>query len=208
MPLFFQQNINETTKLAIWKIEEEESFFSAKIPLNLPIVHRHKRLQHLAGRYLLPMLFEEFPIEEIAIAEARKPFLPSAQFYFSISHCKDYAAAIVSQNSQVGIDVECISNRVHDVKGKFLNHSELDFTNSFFSSDYLTMLTLMWSAKEAMYKWYGLGKVDFRQMMSIESFQLQQQGSMKGIFSKGRQMQHLDLYYKIFNPVTVVWTAT
>ena len=31
MPLFFQQDIDDSTKLAIWKIEEEESFFN--VPL-------------------------------------------------------------------------------------------------------------------------------------------------------------------------------
>jgi len=61
VPLFYQHTINATTKLGIWQIEEEESFFLAKVPLQRNITHPHKRLQHLAGRYLLQYLFPDFP---------------------------------------------------------------------------------------------------------------------------------------------------
>jgi hypothetical protein len=47
MPLFFQQQVNAHTGLAIWKIEEDEGFFD--VPLQRTITHPHKRLQHLAG---------------------------------------------------------------------------------------------------------------------------------------------------------------
>ena len=96
MPLFFQHTINETTKLGIWHIEEEEDFFLAKVPLQKSITHPHKRLQHLAGRYLLQYLFPDFPYTEILIADTRKPYLPNDQYHFSISHCSDYAAVIIS----------------------------------------------------------------------------------------------------------------
>ena len=60
MPVFYQQTINEQTKLAIWKIEEDEAFFLQHVPLQRSITHPHKRLQHLAGRYLLGYLFPRF----------------------------------------------------------------------------------------------------------------------------------------------------
>ena len=54
MPLVYQQNINEATKMAVWHISEREDFFLKKVTLSNNITHPHKRLQHLAGRYLLP----------------------------------------------------------------------------------------------------------------------------------------------------------
>ena len=96
MPLFYQHNINQDTKLGIWRIEEPESFFLEKVPLKRNVSHPYKRLQHLAGRYLLPILFEDFPLEEIRVADTRQPFLASEKYHFSISHCGEYAAAIVS----------------------------------------------------------------------------------------------------------------
>jgi len=93
LALFYQHNINDTTKLAIWKIEEDAYFFLEHVPLQREITHPHKRLQHLAGRYLLRLLFPDFPFEEILIADTKKPYLPHEQYHFSISHCGNYAAA-------------------------------------------------------------------------------------------------------------------
>src|SRR5438045_995655 len=121
MPLFYQQDINEKTRLAIWEINEEEHFFNLSIPLSRNITHPHKRLQHLAGRFLLPHLFSDFPNHEIEIADTRKPFLPKEQYHFSISHCGNYAAAIVSSTQRVGVDVELITPRLEKIKKKFLH---------------------------------------------------------------------------------------
>ena len=52
MPIFFQHQINDDTKLAVWEIKEDEDFFLQHVPLQREITHPHKRLQHLAGRYL------------------------------------------------------------------------------------------------------------------------------------------------------------
>jgi len=61
LALVYQHNINETTRLAVWHITEPESFFLKKVPLKKDVSHPHKRLQHLAGRYLLSFLFDGFP---------------------------------------------------------------------------------------------------------------------------------------------------
>src|SRR6476619_5838013 len=116
MPLFFQQQVNLHTKLAIWKIEEAESFFD--VPLQRSITNPHKRLQHLAGRYLLRYLFPDFPLDLIRIADTRKPFLEDEAFHFSVSHCGNFAAAIVSTVRRVGIDVEIPSEKVQRIRPK------------------------------------------------------------------------------------------
>ncbi len=206
MPLFFQQNINETTKLAVWRIEESEAFFLENVPLQADITHPHKRLQHLAGRYLLSYLFSDFPKEEIEIADTRKPFLPNEQYHFSISHCQLYAAAIVSSQYRVGIDVECITARVGSIKTKFLHPEELDFVNLQPSKNELALLTVLWSAKEAMFKWFGRGKVDFRSMMGTFPFDLKEDGIINGWFHKDDFEKKLQLHYKLFNEVSLVFT--
>src|SRR5687768_3039321 len=106
MPVFYQQDINATTRLGIWRINEDEAFFKKLVPLHRDVTHAHKRLQHLAGRFLLKYLFPDFPSEQVLIADTKKPFLPGEAYHFSISHCGDYAAAIVSKDMRVGIDIE------------------------------------------------------------------------------------------------------
>jgi phosphopantetheinyl transferase len=208
VPLFYQQNINETTKLAIWKIEETEAFFLAEVPLKREIVHPQKRLQHLAGRYLLPFLFPDFPYKEIEIADTRKPFLPDEQYHFSISHCGNYAAAFVSSDKRVGVDVELITPRVERIKYKFLHADEVRFVNSQSTRQQLNLLTLLWCAKEAIYKWYGLGEVDFSEMMRTFPFQLNAAGEIEAVFMKGSFKKKITLHYKVHEGLSLVWVLS
>ncbi|MDP4131233.1 MAG: 4'-phosphopantetheinyl transferase superfamily protein, partial [Bacteroidota bacterium] len=154
MPLFYQHNINESTRLAIWHIEEDESFFLKRVPLKRDVSHPQKRLQHLAGRYLLTELFRDFPLSEILIADTRKPYLPDEKYHFSISHCGFFAAAIVSSRYRVGIDVEHAGPGIERIREKFLSRKELAvaFNGLDRSGHRLRQLTLLWSAKESVFK--------------------------------------------------------
>lgn len=167
MPLVYQQNINLTTKLGVWHIQEEEEFFLKTVCIQTEIHHPHKRLQHLAGRYILQDLFPKFPVQEIKVGETRKPFLQDDPFHFSVSHCGDYAAAIVSKECRVGVDIEIPREKISAIRHKFLESKELGLLESL-ALDPVLSLTLFWSIKEAIYKWYGAGKVDFRAHMQIQ----------------------------------------
>jgi phosphopantetheinyl transferase len=208
VPLFYQQDINLTTKLAVWKIEETEDFFLSAVPLQRSITHPHKRLQHLAGRYLLPFLFPDFPHEEIEIADTRKPFLPDEQYHFSISHCGDYAAAIVSSTERVGIDIEMITPRVEKIKHKFLHIDELIFVHSHEADEQIPLLTLLWSAKEAMFKWWGYGDVDFSDVLRTEAFAFNLFGVIPSTFSKNDEHIPLDIHYEMRDELTLAWVIS
>lgn len=166
MPLVYQQDINAATKLAVWHITEDEHFFLKKVMLQKEITHPHKRLQHLAGRYLLHQLFPEFPLELIKIADTRKPFLPDEAFHFSISHCGDYAAAIVSKTNRTGIDIETAQEKIIRIQNKFLKEEEIALLK-LEDKNLMETLTIGWSIKEALFKWYGNGAVDFKKHLHI-----------------------------------------
>jgi phosphopantetheinyl transferase len=176
MSLVYQQNINPATRLGVWHITEEEDFFIKEhIPLGRDISHPQKRLQHLAGRYLLKELFPGFPYQLIRIAETRKPFIKNESYHFSISHCKDYAAAIVSTNNRVGVDVEMITTKVLKIKHKFLGTAEQEMIAQMapVNSDYyIQLMTTAWSIKETLFKWYGDGELDFIDHLQIEAFNI------------------------------------
>jgi 4'-phosphopantetheinyl transferase EntD len=171
MPLVYQQNINAHTRLGVWHIAEAENYFFERVPLHNDITHPHKRLQHLAGRLLLSELYEDFPIRLIQIADTRKPYLPGEAFHFSISHCGDYAAAIVSRENRVGVDIEMPQDKIEKIKYKFLEPAEQEMLSALAYKP-LDALTMAWSVKEAMFKWYAAGKVDFREHMTIQSCML------------------------------------
>lgn len=210
LALFYQHNINDDTRLAIWKIEEEEEFFLQKVSLQRTITHPHKRLQHLAGRYLLQYLFPDFPSDEILIADTRKPYLPYEQYHFSISHCGNYAAAVVSKTERVGIDIEIPKSTVLKIAHKFLSEKERNSFNisTELIADNLQLLTLLWCSKEAMYKWWGWGEVDFSEMLQIDPFVLLQEGIISSKLARNDIDQSLLLNYKQFMEICLVYVAS
>lgn len=208
MPLFFQQDINQTTQLGIWQITEAESYFLSKVPLQQHITHPKKRLQHLAGRFLLQYFHPSFPYQDLLIADTRKPFLPNDPFHFSISHCGEYAAAIISPNYRVGVDIELYTEKVHKIKHKFLNEAEMHFVHSYNVAMQTQILTLLWSCKEAMFKWYGLGDVDFSTMLLTQPFELKPMGTIQAVFNNQLLHQSLTLEYQLLNDMCAVWVAT
>jgi phosphopantetheinyl transferase len=213
MPIFFQHVIDADTRVGIWKIEEPESFFLSNVPLQQEVHHPHKRLQHLAGRFLLRYLAPAFPYDLIRIADTKKPFLENDEYHFSISHCGDYAAAIVSQTKRVGVDIEIPSQKVERIKDKFLNpeelgllalNSELRTQNSELRTQN-SELTLFWSCKEAVFKWYGLGQVDFRMHIQLKT----QHHSIETVdCSFTKTQQDLLIHYKLFDQLVLAWVVT
>jgi len=206
MPIFFQQQINDNTRLGIWKIEETEDFFKSNVPQHRSVTHPHKRLQHLAGRFLLQYLYPAFPYELIQIADTRKPYLPDEQYHFSISHCGDYAAAIVSKNSRVGIDIEIPVEKISRIMHKFLSpeeHETFNLTEP--DNNKIPFATLLWSAKEAVFKWYGEGGVDFR-----KDIQLQKQNEITEmllcLFLKSNT--DLNIHYRQFDHLVLAWVVS
>jgi 4'-phosphopantetheinyl transferase EntD len=212
MPLFYQHNINESTRLAIWYITESEDFFLTKVPLKRDVSHAQKRLQHLAGRYLLSELFPDFPLEEILIADTRKPYLEDEMYHFSISHFGSYAAAIVSSSNRVGVDVEKASPTIEKIRNKFLseNESAIAFEGIEKSGHRLRQLTLLWSAKESIFKWYSLGKVNFKEHICwtepyfVRSAEL---GQLCFVFKKEVSIS-LSVYYKTFDDLVLTFVYT
>jgi phosphopantetheinyl transferase len=179
-------------------------FFLENVAPRSDINHRHKRLQHLAGRYLLQILEPDFPLHLISISDSNKPFLHDEEFYFSISHCGDFAAAIIGKK-HAGIDVELITEKVDRLKNKFLNPSELELLQNFQYVHPVQLLTLFWSCKEAIFKWYGKGKVDFRKNMLIKQLFINDEtGNICAQFVK-ESTTELHLEFIFLNDLSVVW---
>lgn len=205
MPLVYQQNINATTKIAVWHITEAEDFFLSVVPVQREIKHWHKRLQHLAGRLLLKELYPDFPVELIQIADTKKPFLENEPFHFSISHCGDYAAAMVSKTHRVGVDVEFLNEKVVQIQHKFTSAEELKIFDQL-ATNSIQHLTLCWSVKESVFKWWGSGGVDFKEDIIIRSVTGNDgQGIIRCYF---KDEFELDVHYLFFNNNFLTWVLT
>jgi phosphopantetheinyl transferase len=206
MPIFFQHIVSPTTRIGIWKIEETEEFFRDSVPVSSEVSHPHKRLQHYAGRFLLRWLYPDFPYELIRIADTRKPFLSDEQYHFSISHCGDYAAAIVSSDKRVGIDIEIPVEKIAAIRYKFLSAKEHELFHLVDpDTNRIPFATLLWSAKESVFKWYGEGGVDFRKQIQL-SRQHEGTETIDCLFSKTNI--NLDIHYRQFEHLVLAWVVS
>ena len=210
--MFYQHNINADTRLGIWRIEEPENFFLEKVPLKKDVSHPYKRLQHLAGRYLLPELADDFPLSEIMVADTRKPYLENEQYHFSISHSGSYAAALISDVKRVGIDIELITPRIVTIAPKFLDPAEKEFLSDWkdLPKVHLELTTILWSAKEAIYKWYGLGLVDFRHHIQLSgpiTYSVSDWIEMPFVFKKTTPV-HLTVVARVIDQLVLAWVVT
>ena len=99
--------------------------------------------------------------------------------------------------------MELIQPKIEIVKHKFLSEQEqklLPVTTP-------QLLTLLWSCKEAVYKWYGKGEIDFKKNMVIkEIFTHGESGIIKCDFIKDTTIQ-LNIEFKIFENLCLAWVC-
>lgn len=206
MPLVYQQNINATTKIGVWNITENEDFFLKQVPLKREIHHWHKRLQHLAGRLLLKEMYPGFPLSLIKIADTKKPYLEDEPFHFSISHCGNFAAVVVSTSHRVGVDVELLSQKIERLQHKFMNDEELPALYLQCTMPVMQSLTLYWSVKESVFKWWSIGEVDFKKDIVIKSIKGNPQQGIVHCQFKKKYM--LEVNYIFISNNYLTWVLT
>lgn len=169
MPLYKEWNPDLHSLAAIWHITEAEDFFREQLPVSgAHILHQKRRIEFLAGRFLLQYLNRDFPLHAIVPDEHDKPQLPGQEFHFSVSHSYPYVACIISTRSAVGIDIQCWHRSILALQHKFLAQGEQQYC----AGDQ-QKITLAWSAKEAAYKWQGRRGVDFIGHLPISKWQEQ-----------------------------------
>lgn len=89
------------------------------------------------------------------------PYVNEKDIILSISHTKNIYAISLS-HIQHGIDVEQWSDKAYRIKSKFLNSDEqnlLDSLNILQSKE--KRATMLWSAKEAVYKCFDIAGLEF-----------------------------------------------
>lgn len=161
MPLL-ERLQHENAEIIIWHITEAEEFFVEKLGFGSDRKDPKRRLEHLAGRFLLLELWPQIDFSKISISSTGKPFLNGAPKHFSVSHSYPYAAAAISQN-EVGVDIQVYQPKICNLQQKFLSDAE-----ALHCQHDMALYTLAWSAKEALFKKYGLGAVDFKGDMPIQ----------------------------------------
>ncbi|MFN7198843.1 MAG: 4'-phosphopantetheinyl transferase family protein [Bacteroidota bacterium] len=209
MPIIFQQQLSAGAKLALWEITESLSFFEQYIDPVRHIPHEEVKKQHLAARATLLALFPQFPLAQLVLSPSGKPYLEGGPQHVSFSHTTDFAAAIISPKSRVGVDVEGVGERIFRIRHKFLSDQEQDCLQTTIKLETLQetevaaqWLTLCWSAKESLYKWQGESGVDFIRDLKLKSV-LPEASQL--LFETAFQEEPLRVGYKCWDSHVLTW---
>lgn len=204
MGLVYFRELNERTKFAIWKIEEQADSLLDFLQLDdrewetLKRLNKGKRTLHwLATRALLRTLLGTNEHIRCISDVNGKPYLPDFEYKISLTHSYEYAGAILSTQGECGIDLELVKEKVVRIKEKFLQPQELDFVMT--DKQYVDKLYACWCAKEAVYKLQGNKGISFLDNIIIEPFAYQPQGVMTARLYKNDQEERFQVYYERFN---------
>ena len=164
------------------------------------IKHPQKRTEFLASRLALSTLSPKYRITY----EGRIPSLDNGK-HISITHAHKVAAAAMSEKYIVGIDVEVQRQQLFKISDKFLHPDEKILIRP---DRVLEDLHVYWGAKEALFKIWRHGEVDFSHELRVAPFIAADRGETTASILKGGLTIHCKVHFqKMENYYMVVaWT--
>ncbi|MCC9063082.1 4'-phosphopantetheinyl transferase family protein [Flavobacterium piscisymbiosum] len=174
MPLFQTIQFNETTKILIWHITESFEELLSKVVLKEKTQQRlngMKSQMHQRAFLSVRMLIQEmgFTDHEMHYDEFGKPYF-NCHNHISITHSHDFAAIIISDET-VGIDMELQREKILRIADKFVD-TETSYLNTQNKVDYIKELTVIWGAKEAIFKIRNEKGISFKDHIRVHAFSL------------------------------------
>lgn len=142
MPLTTIQTLSDGLRLGLWNITEKVTDLPCPTCLDLSSINSDTRKIERLVTYQLLNALTGLDQVEIKHDKAGKPLIDG--YEISLSHTRGWAAMIISEHYQTGIDVEYISDRVNRVASRFIRSDE--------DCEGLEKRLVNWCAKEALYK--------------------------------------------------------
>lgn len=153
--------------LAMLQLTEDEM-------LKLESIKLEKRKREWLSIKILVNLFADG--NALSFQSNGKPVLTNG-LHISISHSGDLAGLIVSDES-VGLDIQGVEERIQNIERKFTNERERLYLPN--DSTRIEFLTIIWSIKEAVFKFFG-EQVDFSEDIYVKPF-LPHQASLFALY--------------------------
>ena len=200
--------LNEFSILGVWKIEEDLNTLLETVVMDIDDRKKYKgfastsrKLEFLSVRALLQELLGKEA--GIIYNKNNKPFLKDGSRFISISHSHKLTAILLSTNEKVGIDLEYMSSNIGAIAFKFINRNE-KITKEPENRKY--HLYLHWCAKEALYKICDKEGISIRKNITIEPFEVNGSGEIKGRVRTKKINDSFDLFYTRYDNYAIVWT--
>ncbi len=197
MPLLLTRHLSPTATHGIWQIAEDEAIFRIDLPLtpdeenDLARFKDLRRLEWLASRWLLHKLTgapERLPLAKNVFA---KPFfLDAPDLHCSLSHSHGIVGALLD-TQPCGCDIQVLVEKMRRLAHKFIGPDEKTYFEKQPLDTQFDLMHVFWTAKESLYKVYGLKELDFREHLRLEPFDWYRgSGQTRGWVEKGNHREH------------------
>jgi phosphopantetheinyl transferase len=211
MALKYRKQLDNKTAFGLWKIEEDAEELLAQLQLKehetefLESLNDGKRNLHwLSTRVLLRKMLNDPEYIDCKVDEHGKPYLANFPYHISLSHSFDYAAVMVSEDKEVGIDIEQVRTKIERIASKFMNDEELGFIEN---SNRIDHLYICWCAKEAIYKLQGKRNVSFKDHIHLEPFHYSESGTFNASLQVNGTRRSFEVHFDKFADYMIGYCA-
>ena len=189
MPLYKTINVNNSTKVLIWKIEQPLVDLSQGIELTKNSKNRLDSMKselHQRGFLSIRHL-----LKEVGLVDAD---LMYDEFTFT--------GIIISDKVPVGIDIEMQRDKILKIAHKFTPFQEYKTIAN--ADALISKLTIVWGAKESLYKIFGKKKLRFLEHIYIEDFKFEDEKT-SGTIDYNNETNTYQVYFLEFEGFTCVY---
>jgi 4'-phosphopantetheinyl transferase len=174
MPLYKTIHFSSTTQILVWKITESFEQLNNEVQLNEKNCIRldgMKSEMHQRGFLSVRKLLQTAGYTDFNLYydELGKPHLKDDK-YISITHSHNFSAIIVSDET-VGIDIELQRDKIIRIADKFVDE-EFVYLDKNDLDAYVKKLTVIWGAKEAIFKIRNEKGISFKDHIKVQAFRL------------------------------------
>ena len=206
MPLFKTIHHNPDTQILVWKITETFGQLRAEVQLTEKNAQRllgMKSVPHQCGFLAVRKLVQEAGYTDFDVwyDEYGKPHLKDGR-HISISHSHECAVIIIS-NENTGIDLELQRDKITLIAYKFID-CEFEFLDASDKNEYLHQLTVIWGAKEAIFKIRNEAGISFKDHIRINAFHVSQKQTTAILDFESKRIEY-DIFFEEIENFTLVY---
>tara|TARA_Y100001935_G_scaffold147672_1_gene121929 strand:+ start:665 stop:1306 length:642 start_codon:yes stop_codon:yes gene_type:complete len=206
VPLYKTITESNKTKIYIWKVTEPETDLWQGVSLTTHCQQRidgmksemHRRA-FLSIRHL--MAEAGYEDKDLYYDKMGKPHLMDGN-HISITHSHHFTGIIVSESHQVGIDIEKQRDKILKIAYKFTPIQEYSTLAN--AEAVKRKLTIVWGAKESLYKIYAQPGLSFLRHIDVHDFSFADGQTTAEILYKGHST-HYDVKFFEFEGFTTVY---
>lgn len=209
MPLYSTRHIDDSSVLAVWRIEEgldelrRQVYLSEKDEeLFASFTNEHRCKEWLASRLLTQMMLEEDV--SISYEETGKPYILNSEWEISITHKNEFIGIVLGKNRKVAVDIELLSTRLDKVYDFFMRPEEL---NSLVREQRSFQMHLFWCAKECLVKIANRKGLRVLDDMYVHPINPRKNKFVAEVREDNIMIPYTFFYERLSHDYVVVWTS-